>query len=407
MLFEARLALKLLFTKPKGFYKAARFFTIGTIALSVAALLVSLSAFKGYLDVLKERYVDSTSDIVVSNEYGHYYEGGLKQKIAGTLGPRATDVKYFGYLELLVSSTKVVRGIAFEALEEGSFDKVVPIRKYLRSGDPNCIFSDKGAVIVGAASASIMGLEPGSNLNVVYSGSNMEKAPMSLTVCGIVDFGLYDLDSRLAYISLDTGRMLFPEAGFESAVKIKLSQDASLEQAASKLEDVLSIGTKVRTWKDMNYGILESVKLDRMIVGFVLSVLIAVAIFNIIATLILLVRELRSEISMLQVLGMGTLRIIRIFFFKAMILGLMGYIFGIGLWLLSIEAIKKWGIIALPADIYLMSQIPVQVGFLELLFVLLVVLFFVCLGCALPLYSLFRRFKREGVYYGIRGQDAQ
>jgi lipoprotein-releasing system permease protein len=110
---------------------------------------------------------------------------------------------------------------------------------------------------------------------------------------------------------------------------------------------------------------------------------------------------------MLQVLGMGTVRVIRVFFFKAMILGVMGYAFGTGLWLLSIEAVKKWGIIALPADIYLVSQIPVEIGVLELLFVLLVVLFFVCLGCAVPLFSLFRRFKREGVYYGIRGQDAQ
>jgi lipoprotein-releasing system permease protein len=407
LLFEIRLALRLLFTKPKGFYKAARFFTIGTIALSVAALLVSLSAFKGYLDVLKERYVDSTSDIVVSNEYGHPYEGGLKQKISSTLQKDFVDAKYFGYLELLVSSQKGVRGLAFEVLEDGSFEKVVSIKRYIKAGDAGCIFRDKGSVIVGVASASIMGLDIGSKLNVVYSGTNMENSQRSLTVCAIVDYGLYDLDSRLAYISLDTGRMLFPEAGFDSAVKVKLASTASLEGSASKLEDSLSIGTKVRTWKDMNYGMLESVKLDRLVIGFVLSVLIAVAIFNIIATLILLVRELRSEISMLQVLGMGTARVIRVFFFKAMILGVMGYVFGTGLWLLSIEAVKKWGIIALPADIYLVSQIPVEVGALELLFVLFVVLFFVCLGCAVPLFSLFRRFKKEGVYYGIRGQDAQ
>ena len=407
MLFEIRLALKLLFTKPKGFYKAARFFTIGTIALSVAALLVSLSAFKGYLDVLKERYVDSTSDVVVSNEYGHYYEAGLKEKVRSILGNDLTDAKYFGYLELLVSAPKGVRGLAFEALEDGSFEKVVSIKKYVKAGDANCIFRSKGNVIVGTASASIMGLDIGSKLNVVYSGTNMENSQRSLKVCGIVDYGLYDLDSRLAYISLDTGRMLFPEAGFGSALKVKLAPKASLEDSASKLEDGLSIGTKVRTWKDMNYGMLESVKLDRLVIGFVLSILIAVAIFNIIATLILLVRELRSEISMLQVLGMGTVRVIRVFFFKAMILGVMGYAFGTGLWLLSIEAVKKWGIIALPADIYLVSQIPVEIGVLELLFVLLVVLFFVCLGCAVPLFSLFRRFKREGVYYGIRGQDAQ
>lgn len=407
MLFEIRLAIRLLFTKPRGFYKAARFFTIGTIALSVAALLVSLSAFKGYLDVLKERYVDSTSDIVVSNEYARNYDGGLKEKITDILGKDIDAAKYFGYLELLVSSSKGVRGLAFEALEEGSFEKVVPIEKYLRQGDANCIFKENSSVLVGAATAEIMELKPGSTLTVVYSGSNMENAKKILTVCGVVDYGLYDLDSRLAYISLETGKGLFPEAMFGTSVKIKLMSNVSLDGAASKLEQGLSLGTRVRTWKDMNYGMLESVKLDRLVIGFVLSVLIAVAIFNIIATLFLLVRELRGEISMLQVLGLSTVRVIRVFFYKALILGLLGYIFGVGLWFLSIEAVRKWGIITLPADVYLVAKIPVEIGSLDLLLALVVVIFFVCLGCAIPLFSLFKRFKKEGVYYGVRGQSAQ
>ena len=407
MLFEIRLAIRLLFTKPKGFYKAARFFTIGTIALSVAALLLSLSAFKGYLDVLKERYIDSTSDIVVSNEYARNYEGVLKDKVTSLLGKDVDDAKYFGYLELLVSSTKGVRGLAFEALEEGSFEKVVPIEKYIKLGKANCIFGEKNTVIVGAATAEIMDLKPGSTLTVVYSGSNMENAKRALTVCGVVDYGLYDLDSRLAYISLETGRGLFPEAVFGSSIKIKLMPNVPLDAAASTLEQGLSLGVRVRTWKDMNYGMLESVKLDRLVIGFVLSVLIAVAIFNIIATLFLLVRELRGEISMLQVLGLSTARVIRVFFYQALTLGLLGYAFGVGLWLLSIEAVRKWGIITLPADVYLVAKIPVEIGAWDLLLVLFVVVFFVCFGCAVPLFSLFKRFKKEGVYYGVRGQSAQ
>jgi len=399
LLFEIRLALRLLFTKPRGFYKAARFFTIGTIALSVASLLVSLSAFRGYIDVLKERYVDATSDIIVSNEGGRNYEAGLKSRVQDILKKDATDVKYFGYLELLVSSSKGVRGLAFEAMEEGSFEKIVNIKRYMKEGTPDCIFKGKGNIIVGSASASILGIGVGSSLNVVSS--------KKLNVCGIVDYGLYDLDSRLAYISLDTGRYLFPQADFGASVKIKLDPRASLNGSAYKLEEGLSVGAKVRTWQDMNYGMLESVKLDRFVISFLLSIMIAVAIFNIIATLFLLVRELRSEISMLQVLGLSTLRVIRVFFYKAVILGVLGYVFGAGLWILSIEAVKKWGIITLPADIYLVPKIPVGVGALELLFVFFVVLFFVCLGCAVPLFSLFRRFQKEGVYYGIRGQNAQ
>lgn len=404
MYFELKLALRLLFTKPRGFYRLARLFTIGTIAISVGALLLSLSAFRGYIDLISERYVASSSDIVVANEGGYNYEPNIKEQIKELIGSDFLDAKYFAYLELLVSSQNSIRGLALEAFEPDTFNNVIQLQEYIIDGEKDCIYSAPHNVIVGSATADIMNLKLGSSLDVIYTGTRTEQGRTTLKVCGIMDYGLYDLDSRLAYISLDTAKILFPDASFMSSLKIKLNKGADLEKAVTKLEEGLNINSRVRSWKDINYGLLESVKLDRFVIGFILSVLIAVAIFNIIATLFLLFRELRTEISVLQVLGLSMLRTVRVFFYKGLVLGLMGYSVGLLLWVICVQAIKHWGIVTLPPDIYLVSKIPLQAGFLDLLLVLIVVLFFVFLGSAIPLWGMFLRFKKEGVYYGIKGK---
>ena len=202
MLYELKLAFKLLFVRPKGFYRVARFFTISTIAVSVGALLLSLSAFNGYLKVISQRYLDSTSHITVSDMYGRRMD--LRSEIIKILGDKIEDTKYSGYLEILVSSEKTIRGLGFEVLEKGTFDKVLSVQKYMKKGSADCIFNSKNGVIIGSSAASTMDVNMGSTVKVLYSGSDLSRGPKSLTVCGIVDFGLYDLDSRFAYISSNT-----------------------------------------------------------------------------------------------------------------------------------------------------------------------------------------------------------
>ncbi len=405
MLYEIKLAFRFLFVRPKGFYRVARFFTISTIAISVGALLLSLSAFNGYLKVISQRYLDSTSHITVSDMYGRKLD--TRSDVIKILGDKLEDAKYSGYLELLVSSEKTIRGLGFEVLEKGSLDKVLEVQKYMQDGTADCIFSTAKGVLIGSSAASVMGLTMGSTVKVLYSGSELNRGPKALKVCGIVDFGLYDLDSRFAYISADTGRYLFPEANFDTILRLKLVSDRQLNRSMELLHKGLYPGANIKSWKDIHYGIFESVKFDRMVIFFILSVLVAVSVFNVIASLILLVREMRPEISVLQVLGLNMKRLMRVFFFQSLFLGLGGYLLGILLWVLSVLLVQKWGIVVIPKEVYLVSQIPMYIRVFDVLHVLAIVILFVSLASILPLMHLFRRFSSEGVYYGVRGQSAE
>ncbi len=401
ILFELRLALKFLFVKPRGFYRIARFFTIATLAISVGALLVSLSAFEGYKKIISQRYIDSSSHLIASKKFTSV--GGDKTRVFDVLKDDVKAVAYSGYLELMLSSPKGLKGAAFQVAESGSFDDVIPLSKYMEQGSTQCIFKEKDGVIIGSALAEAFDLKVGDTANVVKGKNGIEK----LYVCGISEFGLYDIDSRLCWISVDTAKRLFPGADFQASMKIRLKDTANLESASDKLQEALGYGYEVRSWKDLNYGMLESVKMDRMVIFFILGILIAVAVFNVFATLIILIREMQTEISVLNILGLNTKRVLRMFFFQALILGFSGYLMGVILWTFCLWLIKNWGIVYLPKDVYLVSKIPVGVNGWDLFYVFFMVVVFVSLASVVPLLHLFKKFKKEGSSYGVKGQWAQ
>jgi lipoprotein-releasing system permease protein len=138
-----------------------------------------------------------------------------------------------------------------------------------------------------------------------------------------------------------------------------------------------------------------------------LSVLVAVSVFNVIASLILLVKEMRPEISVLQVLGLNMKRLMKVFFFQSLFLGLSGYFLGLIIWGFCALLMQKWGIVVIPKEIYLVSHIPMYIRFFDVFHVLMIVILFVSLASILPLIHLFKRFSSEGVSYGLRGQSAE
>ncbi|HOW16762.1 MAG TPA: ABC transporter permease [bacterium] len=400
LVFELRLALKFLFVKPRGFYRLARFFTIATLGIGVGALLLSLSAFEGYKKIISERYLDSSSHLIVSKRFDSQED--VKQKVLSVIGKDVQAISYSGYIELMLASDAGIKGSAFQVLEKDSFDGVIPLWKYMKQGAQTCVLDTPDGIILGSVLAEELGLKINDAVNVVYL-----KSVKKLTVCGISEYGLYDLDSRISWMAVNTAKKIFPEAELDTAVKIRLKDDVNLEKTASYLQEELGYLYEVRSWEDLNYGLLESVKLDRMVMFFILGVLIAVSVFNVFATLMILIREMRVEISVLNILGLNRKRTLRVFFIQALILGISGYLLGILMWAASFWAVKSWGLINLPKDIYLVSTIPMGASVFDLLSVFLMVLLFVSLASIAPLMHLFNRFKKEGSAYGVKGQWAQ
>ena len=389
LLFELKLALKFLFIKPRGFYRLARFFTIATIGVSIAALLICLSAFEGYKKVISKRYLDSTSHIIVSKRYS--FSDDIKKKVSSIIGEYVSGASYSGYIELMLSSDNGIKGVAFHVVDTDAFKNVIPITDYIVQGNSECLFKERGNIIVGHALAKTLNVKIGDAVKVVFQNGSSR-----LKICAISNFGLYDIDSRLSWMSIGTAVDIFPEADFYSSLRVRLNDGVDIGHVMPKLQEALGYSYETRSWEDINYGMLESIKMDRLVIFFILGILIAVSVFNIFATLTLLIRELRTDIAVLNVIGLDLSRTLRMFFLQALVLGVTGYLIGILLWLTSLWAIRSWGIVSLPQDVYLMSKIPVGINAWDLLSVFCILVGTVCLACAVPLLYLFKRFKREG-----------
>jgi ABC-type lipoprotein release transport system permease subunit len=398
VLLNLKLSLKFLFSSKKKFNKFALFFTFLTIAISVASLLLSLSVFRGYKKILFQRYQDTYSDVYVVDS--HHLISNLKESVTYLSDDKVKDLKYASFLELLISSDAGIKGVGAFTLEKGIFKNVINIKPYESKGKANCIFKGINSAAVGITVAESLNLKLGDKFKVIFAGIN--KKSVDFKVCSILDFGLHDLNSRIIYISNKTAFSLFPMAGFDSALKIKLKSGVNLKEYTKTLKEKLPLGVDVESWKDFNYSIFESIKLDKLVLSFILSILILVSCFNLVSLLFLYIKELENELTILHVLGLCKKRIINIFFTKALIVSIASFLFGIVLWFFTMFLINTYGIINIPEDIYLISKIPFSFSFVDVLKTFFITIIFTVFCSVFPIIKLFYKIKKHGVIYGFR-----
>ena len=400
LLFEIKFASAFLFVKNKNFYGLSRIFTILSITVSVTAFLLTLTTFRGYLKVLEERYLDVNSHIVVNDGFSFYDD--IKTEISTSFHKDIEDIKYTGYMELLLRSNNRMKGIIVELVEKGSFKNLVNISKYLTSGKLDCVFENNKNIILSNLVAKNLGIKKGDTVDLVFIGKSIGSKAVKLKLCATVDFGLYDLDSRFSYMSLYSVKEHFPAGMYNASVKINIKDETKLNKIVEDLREQYSPTLKIRSWRELNYSMFESIKFDKMVVSFILMILVAVAAFNIISTLILSIQYLKKDFSILSILGLNNTRLLRILFFEASIIGVLSYILAIILWLISMLAVFYFGIIDLPSDIYLVSKIPFDISSLDLFFVFAIVYLFVSIASIFPMFILLKNLQKRGFVNAIK-----
>ena len=377
MRFELFIALRhLLGRRKQVFISLISMISILGIALGVMALVVVIAVMSGFEKELKKKILGNTAHIMVMK-----YGGGISnyQELTATIGEidEVVEAAPFILNQAMLTHGRQVNGASIRGIDQNHD----PLRKKLEEMLVDGHFfsaRDKKQnltpeIILGSELAKNLGVKPGSNLRLVApSGS---PTPLGLvprmqrfTVVGTFTSGMYQYDSVLAYTTLAAAQRFFALPGQVSGIAVEIENLYESGAVAEKIRQKLPYPYWARDWISMNRNLFSALKLERITMFIILALIIMVAAFNIISTLIMVVMEKHKEIAILKTMGLSALRVMRVFIWEGMIIGFAGTFLGLVGSLVLCEILKRYDFITLPGDVYYFeTSLPVDLQMFHLI----------------------------------------
>ncbi len=182
-------------------------------------------------------------------------------------------------------------------------------------------------------------------------------------VTGFFHSGMYDFDSTLVFVALKDGRaLLADDASLESGLELRLVNMFDAPAIHDKIAAMAGPDFEVSDWTTANAPLFSALKLEKFTYFMVLLLIVLVAAFNIIATLVMVVMERRKEIAILRAMGARAASVASIFLCEGAALGVIGTVLGVGAGFVTSFLIGKYHLIHLPADMFMVSAVPVQIN---------------------------------------------
>lgn len=351
---EILISWRYLFAKRKEkFLSLITLISISGVAIGVSALLVVLGVMSGFDEELKEKITGNYADITVTR-----YEGieedeylRLKKQLEGTKHIQAVSPYLLG--QALVRHQDRFFAVTLKGIVPQEEIRVSKLQNYLF--DTSVYALQEKGVFIGKELAFYLGIHKGSYLTL-YSPTGKE---YKLTVAGIFNSGMFEYDMNLIFVHFSVARELLGLNNRFSAISVKLDNLYRADKVADDLLIRLGWEYTIRTWDQLNRNFFAALKLEKLVMFIILTLIVVVACFNIASTLIVMVVEKTKDIGILKAIGMTQGRIRRVFLCVGVWIGTLGILSGTALGLALIFLLKKYQFIKLPQDIYYIDRLPV------------------------------------------------
>ncbi|PEN15056.1 permease [Longibacter salinarum] len=358
----------------RSFLRFITYVAIGGVAIGVAALLLSFAIVRGFSQEIENKLIGFGSHLQVSS---HLPDAPLENAVALEEGIAAMDsvthvspvVQTF---VLLRESQQSIDGVALV----GTRTPPSYMAGRITTGTFDLGSGAQPGVVVGQLLADRLGLSVGQKVAAFAmqqggEGLQVERPRVkSLTVRGIYETSLLDVDDTYVFTNLATARDLaeYPETQV-SRFDITLTDVAHADSVAQRLEDRFGWPVRAQTIKQQFAGLFAWVNLQEGIIPLVIGVIVLVSAFNIIGALLMLILEKTREIGVLQSLGASGTTLKRLFLLLGLLIGTTGTIIGEGLALGLALLQKRYDLIPLPAEAYYMTSAPIELNPLDFLIV--------------------------------------
>ena len=325
------------------------------VAIGVAALIVVIAVMTGFDKDLRDKIVGNYSHITLTgfkaidnNEYGQ-----LLKKI--TQNPRIKGVSPYVQGQVLVKEANRFFAIGLRGIDPDTEIRVTKLKQYLSAGNINSLANE--GVIIGKELALYLGLSLNSNI-LIYSPLGKQ---YNLKVVGIFNSGMYDYDINLMFVHLKMAQEILGLHNQLSAIAIRLDNLYLAQKVRQDLSNVLGFDYSLKTWMEANQNFFAALKLEKLTMFIILTLIILVASFNIVSTLIVMVVEKTKDIGILKALGMTSSGIRKIFTYEGLFIGTLGILLGALGGVALCALLKRYQFIKLPKDIYYIDRLPVSI----------------------------------------------
>jgi len=340
------------------------------IALGVTALIVVLSVYNGFQTVVTDRMVSVLGHVEVYEVSGSGLGDWHATAASAARNPQVKGAAPFIELQgMLVHGGDLMRPSIVRGILPGEEPKVSDIGKQMTDGTLDVLQPGASNIILGAELAKELEVKPGDKVALAMaqgnSTSNMAPTMHSFTVSGIFESGHNEFDSGLALIHLDDAQELIKAAG-PFGLRLRLQDMQKAPAVADELRTVMPGQLVIRDWTKLNSAWFAAVKSQKNMMFIILTLIIAVAAFNLVATLVMTVTDKQADIAILRTLGASPFSIMKIFVVQGALVGVFGTAIGVvcGVLLaLNVGTIvggmeDLFGIHFLSKEIYFISAVP-------------------------------------------------
>jgi lipoprotein-releasing system permease protein len=399
MTYELTVGLRYLKSRRRqSFISLITLISVGGVGVGVMVLIVVLAVMSGFQASITDKILGINSHIwILPSVQGHLedYQDVVARVVAL---PHVTYAAPFTTHEVMLVADGHVSGTIIRGIDPERSEQMIDLSRHLRGQDLRALLepaprpASDNPTPPAANRGIVLGKELARNLVVLPGQQVMVTSPLGVltpagilpnmrgfTVTGTFDIGMHEYDAKLALMSLHQAQDFFEMGDAVHGIEVKIDDIYRVRDVTEAISQTLGPGFWTRDWMQMNRNLFHALRQEKVLMFIILVLIILVAAFNIVSTLIMLVMEKRADIAILKAMGARNASIYRIFMLEGTIIGMVGTILGgIGglvlAWnLQSIAGLveRLLGIPVFPADVYFLDTLPVQIHAIDVTLIVL------------------------------------
>ncbi len=400
MSFEFDIAYRYLKSSRKSIFTSlTSIIAIIAITLSVAAILITLGIINGFQHEIRQKILDWQAHITIYGEMRERELNEIEKKLS-KLSEVKTYTSFILSQGILITETRST-GAVIKGIDKNEFE-VSNIKKTIKYGDWK--FENTG-IVIGEELAKNLGVFIGDDIILISpkfdeTGIGIIPKMKKFKVKGIINTGYYEYDSSFAFIYINDAQNFFNPGIKANGISIKLHNIDDTFKIYSIIRKEIPFYFSVKTYADINKNLFSALKLEKFVMGLILSLIILIATFSISSNLFLITLKKTREIGILRAIGVTQIQIKKIFLICGIYLSSIGITLGIILGSFVLYIIKKYKIIELPSDVYYITQIPVKISTEDVIIIILISFILTIISSILPSHKASKIDPVDAIRYG-------